>query len=123
MHGETSPEHRQELAGHPAGASVPLRDDASHALLRNIVQRKFGLDGFPEKFKKLWTDVDSSTRLADRELTGMTETRLFVGHLPLHVRERDVQTLFSTFGRVSSVSMKRQYAFVVKARFPVGCLL
>jgi hypothetical protein len=41
------------------------------------------------------------------------ETRLFVGHLPLHAREIDVQKLFSTFGRVASVSMKRQYAFVV----------
>ena len=40
-------------------------------------------------------------------------SRLFVGHLPLHVREQDVHKLFSKFGRVKSVAMKRQYAFVV----------
>jgi hypothetical protein len=50
------------------------------------------------------------------------ETRLFVGHLPLHAREIDVQKLFSTFGRVASVSMKRQYAFVVHSTiYAVSC--
>jgi len=43
-------------------------------------------------------------------------SRLFVGHLPLHVREQDVHKLFSKFGRVKSVAMKRQYAFVLMER-------
>ncbi|CAN8237464.1 unnamed protein product [Cochlearia groenlandica] len=39
-------------------------------------------------------------------------TRLFVGHLSSRTRTRDVERLFSKYGRVRDVDMKRDFAFV-----------
>ncbi|GAB2222766.1 hypothetical protein Drorol1_Dr00016891 [Drosera rotundifolia] len=39
-------------------------------------------------------------------------TRLYVGHLSSRTRSRDLEDLFSRYGRVRDVDMKRDYAFV-----------
>ncbi|XP_031372411.1 serine/arginine-rich splicing factor RS2Z32-like isoform X1 [Punica granatum] len=39
-------------------------------------------------------------------------TRLYVGHLSPRVRSRDLEDVFSRYGRVRDVDMKRDYAFV-----------
>ncbi|KAL1210865.1 Serine/arginine-rich splicing factor RS2Z32 [Cardamine amara subsp. amara] len=39
-------------------------------------------------------------------------TRLYVGHLSSRTRTRDVERLFSKYGRVRDVDMKRDFAFV-----------
>ncbi|KAF2311960.1 hypothetical protein GH714_027613 [Hevea brasiliensis] len=39
-------------------------------------------------------------------------TRLYVGHLASRTRSRDLEYLFSKYGRVRDVDMKRDYAFV-----------
>ncbi|KAE9444736.1 hypothetical protein C3L33_23366, partial [Rhododendron williamsianum] len=39
-------------------------------------------------------------------------TRLFVGRLSSRTRSRDLEDLFSRYGRVRNVDMKRDYAFV-----------
>ncbi|KAJ6406653.1 hypothetical protein OIU84_010211 [Salix udensis] len=39
-------------------------------------------------------------------------TRLYVGHLASRTRSRDLEHLFSKYGRVRDVDMKRDYAFV-----------
>ncbi|GER57295.1 RNA-binding (RRM/RBD/RNP motifs) family proteinwith retrovirus zinc finger-like domain [Striga asiatica] len=40
-------------------------------------------------------------------------TRLYVGHLSSRTRSRDLEHIFSRYGRVRDVDMKRDYAFVV----------
>ncbi|TYH67895.1 hypothetical protein ES332_D06G220600v1 [Gossypium tomentosum] len=39
-------------------------------------------------------------------------TRLYVGHLSSRTRSRDLEDMFSRYGRVRDVDMKRDYAFV-----------
>ncbi|KAL5569186.1 hypothetical protein UlMin_025761 [Ulmus minor] len=39
-------------------------------------------------------------------------TRLYVGHLSSRTRSRDLEDIFSRYGRVRDVDMKRDYAFV-----------
>ncbi|KAF3545091.1 hypothetical protein DY000_02000091 [Brassica cretica] len=39
-------------------------------------------------------------------------TRLYVGHLSSRTRTRDVERLFSKYGRIRDVDMKRDFAFV-----------
>ncbi|CAN8279143.1 unnamed protein product [Cochlearia groenlandica] len=39
-------------------------------------------------------------------------TRLYVGHLSSRTRTRDLERLFSRYGRVRDIDMKRDYAFV-----------
>ncbi|CAN8270039.1 unnamed protein product [Cochlearia groenlandica] len=39
-------------------------------------------------------------------------TRLYVGHLSSRTRERDIERLFSKYGRIRDVDMKRDYAFI-----------
>ena len=39
-------------------------------------------------------------------------TRLYVGHLSSRTRSRDLEDLFSRYGRVRHVDMKREFAFV-----------
>ncbi|KAL8480459.1 hypothetical protein ACS0TY_027115 [Phlomoides rotata] len=41
-----------------------------------------------------------------------TTTRLYVGHLSSRTRSRDLEHVFSRYGRVRDVDMKRDYAFV-----------
>ncbi|KAJ0538304.1 putative RNA recognition motif domain, nucleotide-binding alpha-beta plait domain superfamily [Helianthus annuus] len=39
-------------------------------------------------------------------------TRLYVGHLASRTRSRDLEDIFSRYGRIRHVDMKRDYAFV-----------
>uniref|UniRef100_A0A1J3J9D8 Serine/arginine-rich splicing factor RS2Z32 n=1 Tax=Noccaea caerulescens TaxID=107243 RepID=A0A1J3J9D8_NOCCA len=41
-----------------------------------------------------------------------SSTRLYVGHLSSRTRERDLERLFSKYGRIRDVDMKRDYAFI-----------
>ncbi|GAB4836513.1 hypothetical protein Ancab_001425 [Ancistrocladus abbreviatus] len=41
-----------------------------------------------------------------------SSTRLYVGHLSSRTRSRDLEDIFSRYGRVRDVDMKRDYAFV-----------
>ncbi|CAN1275009.1 Serine/arginine-rich splicing factor RS2Z32 [Linum perenne] len=41
-----------------------------------------------------------------------SNTRLYVGHLASRTRSRDLEYIFSKYGRVRDVDMKRDYAFV-----------
>ncbi|CAN1275005.1 Serine/arginine-rich splicing factor RS2Z32 [Linum perenne] len=42
-----------------------------------------------------------------------SNTRLYVGHLASRTRSRDLEYIFSKYGRVRDVDMKRDYAFVI----------
>ncbi|KAB2084848.1 hypothetical protein ES319_A05G361500v1 [Gossypium barbadense] len=48
-------------------------------------------------------------RYDDRRGSG---TRLYVGHLSSRTRSRDLEDMFSRYGRIRDVDMKRDYAFV-----------
>ncbi|XP_039067367.1 serine/arginine-rich splicing factor RS2Z33-like isoform X2 [Hibiscus syriacus] len=48
-------------------------------------------------------------RYDDRRSSG---TRLYVGHLSSRTRSRDLEDMFSRYGRIRDVDMKRDYAFV-----------
>ncbi|KAL8149826.1 hypothetical protein AgCh_006733 [Apium graveolens] len=50
-------------------------------------------------------------RYGDRDRYGTT-TRLYVGHLSSRTRSRDLEHIFSRYGRVRDVDMKHDYAFV-----------
>lgn len=39
-------------------------------------------------------------------------TRIYVGALSRHVRSRDIEDLFSRYGRVKDIDVKSHYAFV-----------
>ncbi|CAH2054357.1 unnamed protein product [Thlaspi arvense] len=41
-----------------------------------------------------------------------SSTRLYVGHLSSRTRERDLERLFSKYGRIRDLDMKRDYAFI-----------
>ncbi|KAK4769557.1 hypothetical protein SAY86_027707 [Trapa natans] len=41
-----------------------------------------------------------------------SSTRLYVGHLSTRLRSRDLEDIFSRYGRIRDVDMKRDYAFV-----------
>ncbi|KAK4746903.1 hypothetical protein SAY87_025940 [Trapa incisa] len=41
-----------------------------------------------------------------------SSTRLYVGHLSPRIRSRDLEDIFSRYGRIRDVDMKRDYAFV-----------
>ncbi|KAK3018509.1 hypothetical protein RJ639_003682 [Escallonia herrerae] len=58
-------------------------------------------DQIPVKFGKM-------PRYDDRHGT----TRLYVGHLSSRTRSRDLEDVFSRYGRVRDVDMKRDFAFV-----------
>jgi len=46
--------------------------------------------------------------------TGDMGTRVYLGHLPYNVRERDVEKFFSGYGKLSDVMLKNGYGFVVR---------
>ena len=41
--------------------------------------------------------------------------RVYVGHLPKGVSERDIEKFFRGYGRVREVSLKNGYGFVVSS--------
>ncbi|XP_071708066.1 serine/arginine-rich splicing factor RS2Z33-like [Rutidosis leptorrhynchoides] len=45
-------------------------------------------------------------------------TRLYVGHLASRTRSRDLEDIFSAYGRIRDVDMKRDFAFVVHTILP-----
>ncbi|KAK8611101.1 hypothetical protein V6N13_131165 [Hibiscus sabdariffa] len=59
---------------------------------------------FPLKFHR----KENMPRYDDRR----GGTRLYVGHLSSRTRSRDLEDMFSRYGRVRDVDMKRDYAFV-----------
>ncbi|MCO5582658.1 hypothetical protein L7F22_036556 [Adiantum nelumboides] len=56
----------------------------------------------------LSTIRDSMSRYDDR----FGPTRLYVGHISSRTRTRDLEALFSKYGRVREVDMKQDFAFV-----------
>lgn len=40
-------------------------------------------------------------------------TRVYIGHLSYHARERDVERFFKDYGRIRDVMLKNGYGFVV----------
>lgn len=40
-------------------------------------------------------------------------TRVYIGHLSYHARERDVERFFKGYGRIRDVMLKNGYGFVV----------
>ena len=41
--------------------------------------------------------------------------KLYVGHLAPHTRERELENAFREFGHIRQVSLKTDYAFVVRS--------
>ena len=39
--------------------------------------------------------------------------RIYLGKLPRHTRERDIERFFHGFGRIKEIALKQGYAFVV----------
>lgn len=40
-------------------------------------------------------------------------SRIYIGHLPYGVRERDVEKFFKGFGRIKEILLKNGYGFIV----------
>lgn len=40
-------------------------------------------------------------------------SRVYVGHLPYGVRERDIEKFFKGFGRIREILLKNGYGFIV----------
>lgn len=54
-------------------------------------------------------------------------TRVYIGHLSYHAREKDVERFFKGYGRIRDVMLKNGYGFVVsvfllKKRIFENCL-
>lgn len=43
----------------------------------------------------------------------MVSSRVFVGGLPYHVRERDIERFFKGYGVIREILLKKGYCFVV----------
>ena len=43
----------------------------------------------------------------------MSGTRIYIGRLSYHARERDVERFFKGYGRIREVMLKNGYGFVV----------
>ncbi|KAG8374286.1 hypothetical protein BUALT_Bualt11G0115700 [Buddleja alternifolia] len=57
-------------------------------------------------------DFTSELKMPRYEDRYGSSTRLYVGHLSSRTRSRDLEHIFSRYGRVRDVDMKRDYAFV-----------
>lgn len=44
-------------------------------------------------------------------------TRVYIGHLSYHARERDIERFFKGYGRIRDVMLKNGYGFVVSFFF------
>jgi len=42
-----------------------------------------------------------------------SDSRIYVGHLPYGVQERDVKKFFKGFGRIREILLKNGYGFIV----------
>jgi len=40
-------------------------------------------------------------------------SRIYIGHLPYGVRERDIEKFFKGFGRIREILLKNGYGFIV----------
>lgn len=40
-------------------------------------------------------------------------SRIYIGHLPYGVRERDIERFFKGFGRIREILLKNGYGFIV----------
>ncbi|KAI3517281.1 hypothetical protein L1887_16494 [Cichorium endivia] len=63
------------------------------------------------KFKGLW-ELSLSSGIMPRHDDRHGTTRLYVGHLASRTRSRDLEDIFSRYGRIRDVDMKRDFAFV-----------
>ncbi len=44
-----------------------------------------------------------------------SRTRIYVGHLAARTRERDLEDVFSRYGRIAHITVKYGYGFVVRS--------
>jgi len=42
-------------------------------------------------------------------------SRIYIGHLPYGVRERDIERFFKGFGRIKEILLKNGYGFIVSS--------
>ena len=50
-------------------------------------------------------------------------TRVYIGHLSYHAREKDVERFFKGYGRLKDIMLKNGYGFVVSKIFMFYLLL
>lgn len=50
----------------------------------------------------------------------MSSSRVFIGHLSTHARERDVEKFFKGYGHIREINLKNGFGFVVSVASPFG---
>lgn len=52
--------------------------------------------------------------------SNMSSSRVFIGHLSTHARERDVEKFFKGYGHIREINLKNGFGFVVSVASPFG---